>query len=179
MPRLSPPFPHRGFDEWATGDPERSGILMVEEIELARSEISKVSVVRIVSSTHGYTLTLRACLADSRADITDFYTDYHDFLKEVPRDHVLAVEDLPEELLLFGVEFEDGRSATNLGGALWPLPESPYPILLVPLSGGQGQTTVEETWWLSPKAPTGAVRIFIGWRAAGIEETAVDLHLGQ
>jgi hypothetical protein len=72
--------------------------------------------------------------------------------------------------LLLGVEFADGRRVSSL-----PVRERDGDVVLHPGGGSGSQTSVEQTWWLSPLPPEGPLRIVVRCDALGIEETATEL----
>ncbi len=76
---------------------------------------------------------------------------------------------LPEEQLRFGVEFADGRKATNLGWPGRPLDEPPAISLARRGGGGGGGSWGPGYWVLYPLPPEGqltlAVRVAPWWIA--------------
>jgi hypothetical protein len=79
--------------------------------------------------------------------------------------------------LLLGVEFADGRRATNvgLGSSGGPgRPDGPDGVSGVQLwsTGGEGSAhDASATFFLSPLPPPGELRLYCAWPAAGVEET--------
>lgn len=85
---------------------------------------------------------------------------------------------LAEGRLLIGVEFADGRRASN---AIWPdvgpdpQPRSADDIVFHSGSGGGGGRSVDQSWWLSPLPPEGPLTVVLSCGALGIEETSTVL----
>lgn len=91
--------------------------------------------------------------------------------------HGLGAESAEERLLL-GVEYEDGRTATNVDRFGWPGAESPPAddaLVLSPSGGGGGGRTYEQSFWVSPVPPAGAVTFVCSWPAFGIAESRAVL----
>lgn len=84
--------------------------------------------------------------------------------------------ELPPELLRFGVQFSDGRKATNVGGSFpWDYgpdadEEPPGPILSQ-RGGGGGNGNWEWEFWLWPMPPAGPLAFVVEWPAEQIELT--------
>jgi hypothetical protein len=78
--------------------------------------------------------------------------------------------------LLVGVEFADGRRASNLPGRdPFGAPDGPEGLVLNQ-SSGSGQTlSVEQEWWLSPLPPAGPLRLVVRCDLFGLPETTVEL----
>lgn len=70
---------------------------------------------------------------------------------------------------LMGVEFADGRRASNLPGA------SSEGVVFHSGGGGGGDTSIDQSWWLSPLPPEGPVRLVVRCPELGIGEAAVRL----
>ena len=84
-----------------------------------------------------------------------------------------AEETLDPGLFRFGIQFSDGRKATNLPGM--PLssdreavPDGP---VLWPGGGGGGGGRWQHDFWVWPLPPEGALAFVCEWPAAGIPET--------
>jgi hypothetical protein len=94
----------------------------------------------------------------------------------------------PAELLRYGVEFADGRRASNLGemlaGATVALPasgdEQPEPdpandITLIPGGGHGGGRHSRQELWVWPLPPPGPVAFVCQWPRYGIPESRVEV----
>ncbi len=74
--------------------------------------------------------------------------------------------------LLFGVEYADGRTATNISTNGWPPKhhDDREPTLMLN-GGGGGELSVDNTFWLFPVPPDGPFTFICSWPAFGIDET--------
>jgi hypothetical protein len=71
---------------------------------------------------------------------------------------------------LFGVEFTDGRRASSQ-----PVPGASGDIVFHQGGGGGGETSVDQSWWLSPLPPDGPLRVVARCPEIGLPETVVEL----
>jgi hypothetical protein len=91
-------------------------------------------------------------------------------------------DDLDQRLLL-GVEYADGRTATNLTSD-WPprfdesVTETTEPLLRTS-SGGGGGRTYDQDFWLSPVPPAGPLIFVCRWPSHGITERHTELDGAQ
>ena len=69
---------------------------------------------------------------------------------------------------LLGVEFGDGRRATNVR-------TEREGVVLTQGGGGGGDTAIDQSWWLSPLPSDGPLRIVVRCDQLGIAETVVEL----
>lgn len=78
--------------------------------------------------------------------------------------------------LLLGVEFADGRVATNVRGS-WPtlgdVPDD-QPTLR-PGGSSSGGRTADFTLWLTPLPPAGTLTVVCAWPGAGLAETRTEI----
>lgn len=72
-----------------------------------------------------------------------------------------------EEMLRFGIEFSDGRKATNVDGP-WPGADQPQSPVLWGMGGGGGGGRWRQDFWLWPLPPPGMVTLVCEWPAAGL-----------
>ena len=93
----------------------------------------------------------------------------------------VPAEDTAGQRLLLGLEYADGRTATNLTGpAWWPAegaePDPEHPTLM-PVGGGGGDRSIDQSYWLTPLPPPGPLTFICAWSAFGIAEsrTVIDL----
>lgn len=87
--------------------------------------------------------------------------------------------ELVAEAFRFGVQFADGRKATNLA-APWPTgpDETPEGPILVLHSGGGGGKSWTQNLWVWPLPPAGPLAFVCEWPAEGIELTRVAIDAG-
>ena len=85
---------------------------------------------------------------------------------------------MPDDLLRVGVQFSDGRKATNTGG----FPHRPPDFEIPPLGpvmhgggGGGGERHWHQSQWVWPLPPGGPLAFVCQWPAAGIPLTRREL----
>jgi hypothetical protein len=120
--------------------------------------------VQVFSTGVGFTLTVR-CRPEA---LPDGQADLHELMWRGRRGQGSA--------LLVGVEFADGRRASNLPG------RDPFgsaagsgDLLLTQGSGSGHQLTVEQEWWLSPLPPAGPLRLVVRCDLLDLPETVTEL----
>jgi hypothetical protein len=82
-----------------------------------------------------------------------------------------------QDRLLLGVEYADGRTASNLGGprnARDPNLDPATPVLM-PGGGGGGGRSAEMSMYLTPLPPPGTLRIVTAWPSRSIAETVTEV----
>lgn len=86
-----------------------------------------------------------------------------------------------DQRLLLGLEYADGRTATNLTGPTWWAPGGPEPDprhpTLMPTGGGGGNLSFDQSYWLTPVPPPGPLTVICAWPAFAITETRTVLDL--
>ena len=82
---------------------------------------------------------------------------------------------LDPELLRFGIQFSDGRKATNIDTRIPSrtpgVDEPPGGLVLSPRGGGGGQGRWRQDFWVSPLPPAGPLAFVCEWPVAAIPET--------
>lgn len=133
-------------------------VALPQNVLLARTDDVAVALLGLQVSSTGvaFHLTVRArASALTRLDHT---------LNELVWDHGPR-----GGRFLMGVEFADGRRASNAPGT------SSEGVVFHSGGGGGGDTSIDQSWWLSPLPPEGPVRLVVRCPELGIEETAVQL----
>lgn len=141
---------------------------VLSELVLARSERATISIAYLDAFPGGFELEIAASTSVA----------YHDLRRKgdpsgpdvFGRHWPLAGERqdlLPAELLRVGVQFSDGRRATNVGHdrpvngpIMWPLSGGG--------SGGGGESRFHQGYWISQLPPAGPVTVACEWPALGI-----------
>jgi hypothetical protein len=82
-------------------------------------------------------------------------------------------EGIPPELLRLGVQFSDGRKATNVGGRLFGHGRPSGPLMFGG-GGGGGGGRWNQHQWVWPLPPPGPMRIVCEWPAADIPLTTTE-----
>jgi hypothetical protein len=141
----------------------------VSELLLARSERGAVYVDYVDAYPEGFELAIRASTSvayhelgregdDSGPDVFGRHWPTAGVRRDV----------LPPQLLRIGVQFADGRTATNIGGhdrpvagpTMWPLSGAG--------GGGGGESRFRQGYWISPLPPPGRVDLVCEWPALDI-----------
>jgi hypothetical protein len=85
--------------------------------------------------------------------------------------------ELEPELVRLGVEFADGRKATNLGHPFHRDPQDEdrsQPVL--PRGGGGGGRSWQMTWWVWPLPPPGQLALVCEWRFGSVLAANTSTH---
>jgi hypothetical protein len=91
------------------------------------------------------------------------------------RSRHLRGHELAPEVFRFGIEFADGRKATNVGFRFPPGGEEPdQPALMERGSSGGGRSW-SFGYWLWPLPPPGPLRVVVEWPAAGVPLTSIEI----
>ena len=139
----------------------------VSDLLLARSEDATVWIDYVDAYPEGFELEIRASTSvvydelGREGDRPDIFG--RDLLRVGERRDVL-----PPQLLRIGVQFADGRSATNIGGHDRPVGGP----VMQPLRGGGrgagGESRFHQGYWISPLPPPGPVGVVCEWPAVEI-----------
>jgi hypothetical protein len=143
----------------------------LEPLLLVRTDKLAVSLGGLVAYPSGleFTLIVRQRVVDEDDDWIH---------AQMRLRHGRRGREVPPELLRFGVEFADGRKATNLGG--WrarfePHERPPDQPILVEHGGGGGGTRFDQDYWLWPLPPPGRLTFACEWPSEGVALTRVDV----
>jgi hypothetical protein len=147
------------------------GIAPVELI-IARTDETVVALAGIQAypAGFGFTLWLRLRNVSAREEQQFPY-----LLNSAP----LGGDPLPDEFFRFGVQFADGRKATNLDRPSYdPKHEPDRPVLLQQGGGGAGATWDMEHWvW--PLPPAGPFAFVCEWPGRGLAESRAEIDAGM
>jgi hypothetical protein len=83
--------------------------------------------------------------------------------------------ELAPEVFRFGVEYPDGRKATNLGHPFPVGAEEPTGPVLMERGGGGGGRSWNFGYWLWPLPPPGPLRVVVEWPVEGVPLTDIEL----
>ncbi|WP_433620970.1 hypothetical protein [Nocardia sp. CA-120079] len=78
-----------------------------------------------------------------------------------------------KDQFLIGVEFSDGRTATNIDR--WRLDDGADTAILMGGGGGSSEGISVTAYYLTPLPPPGPLTVIAAWPAAGIAEQRVEL----
>lgn len=151
---------------WASADIEDQGPRFQRSELVARSGGYDVRITEVSPRAQG--LVFGVSVLSHEGELPDVFGNADDWIERVPSGTAVAYEMVPESVFRFGIEFRDGRAATNLGTVLWRTPGPPFPILLVPIGSYGREDVAEQRWWLSPVPSDDTFTIFVEWPAGGI-----------
>ena len=86
--------------------------------------------------------------------------------------------ELSDEHLRFGVEFADGRKATNVGPPMWSVAVGTEGPMLHPGAGGAGESMAHTTYWLWPLPPPGPLAFVCEWPKYRVPLTRQEIDGG-
>jgi hypothetical protein len=148
----------------------------VTNLLLARSEQASVYVDYVDAYPEGFELEIRASTSVAYDDLRragdrwgpDVFGGHWPIAGE-------RRDVLPAELLRIGVQFADGRTATNVGGherpvagpVMWPLRGGGH--------GGGGESRFHQGYWVSPLPPPGPVGLVCEWPSGQIPVVRRDI----
>jgi hypothetical protein len=146
------------------GPPEAvlPGVVPVEAV-IGRTDDVAVCVGRIAAYPEGFQLEL---MTHARIDLD---LDPFDFGY---RRRGRGDGELDPELLRFGIEFADGRKATNVEG-LHVAPDDE--LALVESAGGGGGGSWHQGYWVPELPPEGPLAFVAEWPAAGLALTRMEI----
>lgn len=138
---------------------------------LARTDDVAVAISNVTAFTTGVALTVAVRLRVPPSGL-DRQGDLYQLVSPYPQ------LDVPlERRLLFGVEYADGRTATNLRDDFTsPAPKDDEPML-APTGGGGDEFSVDHAYFLSPVPPDGPLAFICSWPGFDIPETRHVVHL--
>jgi hypothetical protein len=142
------------------------GVVAVERI-LAQTGDVAVGVTRLAAYPSGFEVDVITMSADDQHDLDPWMFGHHRMQRG-------ATEEVPPELLRFGVLFSDGSKATNTGGFHHDR-EPPAGPIMHPGGGGGGGASWHQTHWIWPLPPPGTLTFVCEWPAMGIPVTRVEL----
>jgi hypothetical protein len=166
-----------------TGRPEGAPLgEVLSELVLARSERGTLSIAYLDAYPEGFELEITATTTVAYDDLgregDDAGPDV--FGRRWPTVRERS-DGLPSQLLRVGVQFADGRTATNIVGYDRPVQG---PIVRPLTGGGRGggpESHFHQGYWISPLPPSGPVIVVCEWPAVGIslvrQEIAAQLIL--
>jgi hypothetical protein len=143
------------------------GIVPIERV-LARTDRVAVCVTRIAAYPTGFELDLLAMITPDEDDFDPMLFHRHAFLRSG------GVDEIPPEILRFGVQFADGSRATNTGG-FQREQRRPTPPVMHQAGGHGGGGQWRHTYWVWPLPPPGSLTLVCEWPAMNIALTECEL----
>jgi hypothetical protein len=134
------------------------------ELVMAANARAAVYVGRCSVYTTGFELELRVLVAPEADELDPSLNGiYH-----------RGRGDNYDEMLRFGIQFSDGRKATNVGGPDFTDDEPEGPLLWG-MGGGGGGGRWRQDFWVWPLLPAGPVVFVCEWPAAEIPLTRTEI----
>lgn len=181
--RRARPVPEPAPRPWWGAPSNELGAPVPVRLVLARTDSAAVALIGATAYTTGVELRLavrrrpRAASA-AEEDEDELFADdpfeFHPFGH--PWQRLRSTREIPPQLLRFGVQFADGRKATNISDAFeWAgdLDEDderePAEPVLMPAGGGGGSSGWEQEYWLWPLPAPGRLAFVVEWPAERID----------
>jgi hypothetical protein len=143
------------------------GVVALERV-LARTDKVAVCLTRLAAYPTGFEFDVLTMTADDQEDLDPLMFHHHHQM------HRGMTDEIPPELLRFGVQFSDGSKATNTGGFHNDQnpPEGP---IMHPGGGGGGGGSWRQTQWVWPLPSPGRLEIVCEWPALDVPLTRSEL----
>jgi hypothetical protein len=146
---------------------------------LGRTDDLAVGITTVEAYSTGFSFNLAVRLRDERGG---FGLSMYELI--AGHGHPHANPPAANERLLLGLEYADGRTATNLNPMPFPadpraggLPDDE--VVLAPSGGGGGGRAFDQGYWVAPLPSPGPLTFVCAWPALGIAEahTRMDATL--
>ena len=161
-----------GLPPWL--GPPRNALPGIAPVELVIAQTDETIValagIDAYPAGFGFTLCLRLRNVSAREEQQFPY-----LLDRVPFDG----DPLPDEFLRFGVQFADGRKATNLDQPADDPEREPDRPVLSQYGGGGGGSAWDMEYWVWPLPPSGPFAFVCAWPARGIAESRAEIDAGS
>jgi hypothetical protein len=159
-----PPPPRRPSHRpppWHTPPENELGVSVPVRLLLARTDEFALGLADVVAYSTGFSLRLALRLhPKSELELRVLMPQLHGF---GPRSG--------DDQLRFGVEFSDGRRATNLGARRPPHEQEPAISLVTAGGGGGGGKSFNVGYWVYPLPSPGPVTVAVEWPSQRVRET--------
>lgn len=164
-----PPEPEEQHRQpvWLGPPDNEAGVVVPLNVVLARSDEVAVALLSATAFSTGFEL---AATVRTREQLDALHEAFVSHRRR-------RSAELEPELFRFGVEFADGRKATNLGHPFHrdQEDEDPSQPVLLQRGGGGGGRSWQMNWWVWPLPPTGSLALVCEWPAQGIALTRHEL----
>ena len=157
------------------GPPEDElGVVVPQAVVVGRSQTGVVALRYVTAFSTGLLLDLVATARGLKESRTQAL--FHE-------QHVADPEEgLPDGFLRVGIEYPDGRQASNLSARqrFWHGDGEPEEPVLFQAGGGggsagSGRVRLNPGYWLWPLPPQSSLRLFVEWPVAEIALSSVEL----
>jgi hypothetical protein len=174
-PPEPPPEPPRR--PWAGARDAVIGRTVALNLVIARSDKAALWIPAVTAFLDGFEFDV-----ELRGRLDDEEFGHPFFFAHHPRRRRRRTpeEGLDPELLRLGIQFSDGRKATNIESRM-PFPmagepdEPPEGPVLFPRGGGGGDGRWSQGFWVWPLPPEGPLAFVCEWPAADIPETRSEI----
>jgi hypothetical protein len=164
---------------FTTPDNELPGVTPVGLV-LGRTEELAVGITAVEAYTGGFSFKLAVRLRTERVGGLG-----HRLYELIAgHSHPDAEPPAADERLLLGLEYADGRVATNINPMPWPADPragelAEDEVMLAQSEGGGGGRSFDQGYWVTPLPPPGPLAFVCAWPVLGIAEsrTTVDAAL--
>jgi hypothetical protein len=166
-----------GQPEWAGPPDNVVGTPLAVRVILARTADIAVAVTNASVFATGMTLTLSVRARTMSEELHRMAMSGGPFHHRPHRAGRTDGNEIPTEVLRFGLQFADGRKATSVGGGHWGSHAEPTPLApaLIPMGGTGRDRSWETSYWLWPLPPPGPLALVVEWPAAGIPLTRTEI----
>lgn len=139
---------------------------------LAQTEKVAVCVTRMAAYPTGFEFEIVTMNADDQDELDPLMFHHQHRLRSG------ATDEIPPELLRFGVQFPDDSRATNTGGFHYERTPPQGPVMRA-CGGGGGGGSWHQTQWVWPLPAPGTLTVVCEWPAMDIPvtSTGVDAQL--
>lgn len=146
---------------------------------LGRTDGLAVGITTVEAYTAGFSFSIAVRVRNGRAGRRGH--QLHELIVGHSRDGSEAPT--PDERLLLGLEYADGRLATNIEPIPWlgdpDAADLPDDTLVLSMSGGGGGSSrFDYGYWVTPLPPPGPLTFVCAWQALGITETRTTVDAG-
>jgi hypothetical protein len=140
---------------------------------LARSDDAAVGLTQVEAFSTGFRFNLAVRLRRVRPELA------HGGLFMLIGAHARPGLEIPlKDRLLLGIEYSDGRRASNLQDLRMQGPGAVLDdaqLVLVQQGGGGDDQSVDQTFWVAPLPPEGPVTVVLAWPSFGMPESRTVL----
>lgn len=142
------------------------------ELVIARNDRVAVCITRLGAYPTGFGFELHAMARPDldELDIDPLLFGPHRHRRRRPG----SEQGLPDDMLRFGVQFSDGRKATNTGG-LHHLDEPPTAPVMHEGGGSGGGGDWRQDYWVWPLPPQGPLLFVCEWPVMGIALSRAEI----
>lgn len=157
---------------WSGPPDNEAGVVVPLNRLLARSREVAVMLLSATVFSTGFELTGAVRTRERIGALHESFVMHHRRPKSA---------ELHPGFLRFGLEFADGRRATNLGypASAFQRDADPSQPVLVPRGSGGGDRRWDGKWWVWPLPPAGPLTVVCEWPAYGIALTRHEFDAGM